>query len=425
MRQDKFFLINKNYLNAGLFVLLYRTLLDFVYYYAISPVYAYAGFVLDINIVKLIESYFLLILVFIFLSKNNEKISSLILQMFFLFMFVPLLTYYSLANASREWTYLVVFFWISVNLLNRVRARFFIKVLKQRKFLFRIIIICIPFSALLLMFFYYGCSFNFNLLKVYEIRAQHRLIAVPFYFGYLIPWTGKVVLPFIILWALYGNPYKKKLLILLLAFSAQVAIFAVTGHKGYLFRIPFLFGLIWLINRKNFLALSSFCLSSIIGLATLIYYFRGSNIFTSLMIRRSLFVHPYLSFCYYDLFKGNPINLSDSIFRYFVAYHYKLNPSRLVGSIYTSNLDASANTGIVADGFMNFAYSGIFIWAILLCFLLKIADSLTISKNKKIAYPLILLSFFTMTGSYLLTTILTHGLFLAFVLVYFLEKEEN
>jgi hypothetical protein len=425
MKQDKFFLINKNYLKAGLLIVLYRILLDFVYYYAISPVYAYAGFTTDVNVVKLIESYFLLVLVFILLSKNNEKVSSLILQMFFLFMFVPLLTYYSLANTSREWVYLVSFFWIFVNILNRVKIQFPVKMLKQRKLFYRTIMICMPFLALLLIFFYYGFSFNFNLLKVYEIRAQHKLITVPFYFGYLIPWAGKIVLPFIILWSLYGNPYKKKLLILLLAVSAQVAIFAVTGHKSYLFRIPFLFGLIWLIYRKNFFVAFSFCLSSIVGLAALMYYFMGSNIFTNLMIRRSIFVQPYLSYCYYDFFKSKSIYLSDSIFRYFIPYPYELSPPFLIGSVYFKKAAGHANTGIVADSFMNFGYSGIFIWALALFLLLKLADTLTISKNKKIAYPIILLSFYTMTGSYLLTTILTHGLFLVFLLVYLLEREKK
>ena len=68
---------------------------------------------------------------------------------------------------------------------------------------------------------------------------------------------------------------------------------------------------------------------------------------------------------------------------------------------------------------------GIILWAIFLIFILKLADIIAFNRNILIAAPLMLISFYNLTNCALLSTILTHGLFLSFIIVYCLPKKVN
>jgi hypothetical protein len=137
-----------------------------------------------------------------------------------------------------------------------------------------------------------------------------------------------------------------------------------------------------------------------------------------------------VSFHYYDFFSQNEhVYLSHSIFKSFIEYPYSVPPAETIGHIHSSSgasgLRTWANTGIVADGYMNFGFAGIILWSVLLAVLLKIADAVTQSRNIKTTWAILLLTFYIMVDGAPLTTLLTHGLFLAIMLCYFIPKEKS
>jgi hypothetical protein len=106
-----------------------------------------------------------------------------------------------------------------------------------------------------------------------------------------------------------------------------------------------------------------------------------------------------------------------------------MSPPHIIGKAYfpesVPGLYAWANTGIVADAYMNFGFLGIFLWSVLLAILLKIADAVTESRNIKIVWPILLMTFYVMVDGAPLTTLLTHGLILALLLCYFTPMLQN
>lgn len=150
----------------------------------------------------------------------------------------------------------------------------------------------------------------------------------------------------------------------------------------------------------------------------------------SLFTRRTFLLPAKISFYYYDYFtKNDLVYLSHSIFKSFINYPYQMYPAYVIGKTYfpesAPKIYGYANTGIVGDGYMNFGYIGVFLWAILLATILKFADAVTESKNIKIVWPILLLTFYIMVDGAPLTTLLTHGLILALLLCYFTPKVKN
>jgi hypothetical protein len=286
----------------------------------------------------------------------------------------------------------------------------------------------IVFSTLsvILLYSHAGFSFNFDLSKVYEIRSDYVAANIMFS-GYMIGWTAKVVLPLMILIALFYKKGKRSYLLLFIALLFQIYIFSISGHKSHLFRIPAIIGLALFVNRKNFLSKLGLVFSALVILGIFSYLLLGDLWLPSLFTRRTFFCPAQLSFYYYDFFSQHrPIYLSTShIFRSFLDYPYHLPPPHLIGEVYYNKPVMHANNGIVSNGFMNFGYPGLFLWAILLATLLKFADAVVEHKNIKIGWPILLMAFYMLVDGAPLTTLLTHGLFLAILLCYFIPKEKR
>jgi hypothetical protein len=195
--------------------------------------------------------------------------------------------------------------------------------------------------------------------------------------------------------------------------------------KTFLFALPFVLILMWVITRKNPLAWMAIGLVGIILLGMASYRLIDDIWISSLFTRRVLLRPAQLSFFYYDFFSKNEfVFLSHSIFRFFWDYPYHLNPPYLIGDIYFNTPKSNAVTGITGDAYMNFGFVGLSLCAILLAVILKIINSFSRNKDIKVTIAAIAMPVITFTNSALLTTLLTHGGLLALILLYLLPKEK-
>lgn len=401
--------------------LIYRSLLDLVFWFYLDPKYAYMGFELNQSIVSYLVSYLGLFSIFYLVPKFKSKPSSIIYQFFFLMVYVPFTSYYGMTSSDILWFVLFTLFWALVGtIIHVIKPPEIKKTIKTSKRLLFYISIIFCFIVFGLILYFGNIHFNLDLLKVYELRALKPMGDVPFG-GYLITWCAKIVLPFLILfsWIYFKGVLRyTSLFFILLLFI----LFTLTGMKVYLFSIPAILSIYVLLKTKNFLFYFQLALISFVFLGLILFLAFEQDLVASLLVRRTLFIPAQLSFYYYDFFNGEPILLSNSIFESLVQYPYELDPSHMIAKEYFNKPEMSANNGIIADGFMHFGVIGILIWSFLFSALLKLFDGISANKNQQFIIPILVIALKSMSDSALLTSMLTHGIIILIILVYLLPS---
>jgi hypothetical protein len=147
---------------------------------------------------------------------------------------------------------------------------------------------------------------------------------------------------------------------------------------------------------------------------------------SSLFTRRTLMIPGLLSFTYYDFFSQNElVYLSTSRLGFFIDYPYELSPPNLIGGVYFGAPTMHANTGITGDAFMNFGFLGLVLWGVILVIILKLVDACGRRVDLRLGVAAIAAPALSLNNSALLTNILTHGLWLALLLLYLLPKKKE
>lgn len=414
-------IVKKSTIWAFFSLLLYKLILDISYYLIISKVWNYAKFELHLDVFKLFESYLLFFIIFTLLPKSSKKLSNLMIWLLILLSYIPMLTIFAFKDESRIFMYAVTAFWIMVFLLSQHIYSIILPSLAQFKIILYFIFLSISGIVFFIIYEDLGFSFNFNLMKVYEIRSRYAEL-VTILGGYLLNWLAYIINP--VFFALFLR--KRKWFPVALILFSQFLLFSITGNKTFLFSLPFVLVLIWIITRKNALSCMAIGISGAILLGMFSYWLIGDVWISSLFTRRTLFIPSQLSFLYYDFFsKNESVLLSHSVFRFFTDYPYHLNPANLISAVYFNRPEGSANSGIVGDAYMNFGFGGLFLWGILLVIILRLIDSCSKRIDFKVGIAAIAMPTITLTNSGLLTNLLTHGLFLALILLYLLPKEKS
>lgn len=400
--------------------LLFKIVLDISYCFIISPNYEYMRLYLNIDIFKIIESYFLLFVIFLLMPKSSKKLSSIIVWLLILLSYIPMLTIYAFMNESRIFTYAVTLFWMLVFLLLQLPSISLPSFKQNKIFLFSMLFLS-GITVFFMIYKYVGISFNFNIFNVYDIRSQFTEKNI-FLSGYLFTWQGYILNPVFFAYFIRRKQWIYATVILVF----QLLLFSVTGMKTFLFIIPFILALMWLITRKNPLVYTAIGLIVLILLGMLSYALIDDIYVSSIFTRRIFFVPAQISFLYYDFFSHHAfVFLSHSIFRYFLDYPYHLYPPNLIGKTYFNSPKMHSNTGIVGDAYSNFGFVGLALWAILLAIVLKLVDSCSKRKDKKVAIAAIAMPVIALLNSALLTNLLTHGFLLAILILYLLPNIEE
>jgi len=236
--------IKENIIWSFLSLLLYKIVLDFSYYFIISKIWAYSRFELNFSGIKLTESFFLLSIIFILMPKTSKKLSNIIVWLLILMSYVPMLTLFAFMDQPRSYMYAVAGFWVLVFLLLKLPG---ISILSLKKSQSKIIYYSLFVGLFIVVFFliykYIGFSINFDLTKVYDIRSNYVESKVPFA-GYIFIWMANILNPiFFVLFLI-----RRKWINLGLIIFLQILIFSVTGLKTFLFAIPFVLALIWIVT---------------------------------------------------------------------------------------------------------------------------------------------------------------------------------
>ena len=400
-------------------------LLWFGYARFIVPIYGYSGFEWAPNKIKLFETLLVIVFFALSLPLNVKRPSDFFVHVHFLLPVVPMLVLYSASDLPRVYMCFVL---LAFAIVCHVRK------FKLPKIKGDMISVPIMMWSLLSIAVIYILSivlqgglqsFNLNLLKVYEFRslAAHNL---PQIYGYFSPMVSKVLLPFVLLLAVY----RRKWLIAGLAMTGSVMMFALTNHKGPLF-YPFSVLGIYFVLRSNRrliqLLLAGYILVILVSLADF-YIGDSNNIVGSLSLRRVCFVPAHLNFVYYDFFSTHQhVMLAQSKLTFgLVEYPYDLDSSHLIGYHYYNNELTGANTGWLGAGYMHFGFAGMIFYALLVGLLLSMVDMLVKNREHSISGAILFVPLFVLfQSSDLPTCMLTHGFLLALFLTWSCRFEET
>lgn len=399
--------------------LIYRFFLDLSYIIYVNPRFEYEGFVNNLNFVKLLESYFLMIITTLAIPIVNKKPSNIVLNILNFIMIIPIFSIFSFKDESRIYTYGVFISFIislvSIRLLPRINVKVKLSINKTIYLFLFFLSLCV--HAILI--YYNGLPnlelFNFN--NVYKVRGT---VNYGFKFMiYLVSWLGIVINPFLII---INFRKKNKFMFFILVFN-QVILYLLTSHKSLLFYLLILPALIYFIKKDKIIGYIPIGMGLVVILSLCIYFFDKKSLVPLLSIYRTLFLPAQISFQYYEFFSENGfVLLSHSIFeRFFSSPIYDIHPIRIIGQIYYRN--NYPNTGYLGDAYMNFGISGMIVFSILLSVILSIIDALSHDDDKVIisgAFMGILSIQLCNTG--LLTTLLTGGL-LAYMLLLLLYND--
>lgn len=406
-------------LNEFFLLLIYKFALEVAYISFVHPLYDYSGFTLDLDHLKLFESYLFLVLLFFLLPHKENRISGVTLQLLFMLMIVPTLSLYALINGPRVYMYFFVVGFCVAVLTVQIFPRLKVKKVKSRNHLFFLflgmvsILVCVVLLKLNGMPSLKALSF----LTVYEIRSE--LNRGPQIMGYLIPWVANVIVCFFIgfTW------YKRKFFALFFPLGLSLFLFLITGHKVFFFCPILLLFLLYFISRKRLLQLSLMSLVGIILFSLILHKLNVTDLPASLFIRRALFVPARVSFSYYDFFSNNQLTyLSQSKMSFGLIENPYASPNmsiaNMMGSIYAGNPMTSMNTGIMGDAYMNFGLAGVLIFSFLLGLFLNLADSISRKCNIYVAIGAIIIPLLKLLNGAFFTVMLTGGLLFALFVIW-------
>jgi hypothetical protein len=413
--------ITKTALSELALLLAFKAALEVTYVLFVYPIYDYMGFTLQLNTMKLLESYLLLLFLFLFLPPGEHRPSAVGIKLLFVMMVVPTLSTYALKDESRFFLYLFLCgFWLTT-LMVQIMPRLRIKRIRHS-----VATLVLGLGALSVVVYVALAMLKgipairlIDLTDVYGIRAEY-IQGLPRVMGYLVPWQANVVNCFLIGYTWYKRQY----LGFAVALGLQGMLVLISGFKSFLFAPVLVVFLVHAAQKRQVLRLSSMVFTGGIIFSFVFYTLGGSILLPSLFIRRLFFVPAQNYFYYYDFFSKNELlYLSHSILKPFLENPYDMRITNMMGAVYYNDPAMSVNVGYLADAYMNFGWVGVLYSSILLGFFFVLLDSVT-RTDVALAVAVIAVPLVSLVNSALFTTLLTHGLFVGVVLLWLLGDKQ-
>lgn len=408
------FKIKKKYIYTVLSIIVFKVILELGYNLFVHRLYNYAGFTLEISLIKMVESYLIVIFLSYLLAKLDDynKPSKVVFFIIYINLYIPISSLYWLQDNSRVY-YLVIslsLFILYIILTNVKNVK--VSTLKEGSHI-------VIFVLLGITIFVYGYliltggleRFNLNLLTIYQTRETYSESTIPL-MGYLLSWQANIINLFFLIYSLIK---KNKILISVVLFS-QILLFAMTNFRSFLLA-PLVVLALYFIMKKGFKNILLLLISSSISLVLIIllslYLMFGNVTLLSIFLRRLFFVPANLHYLYYEFFEGiDKYRLSHSILSFVFENPYHITPIEKIASEVLKS-DTAANVGIFGDAYLNFGLIGILIFIIIFGSILVLFDSVAIKSPLILSMAIIIIPSMSLVNSALFTSLATHGILFA------------
>jgi hypothetical protein len=398
----------------------------------ISPLFDYNGALYrPATDGSLMLAFFVSILPAFWLPMVVSRPSQVAIWVLYVLAYVPsiLIPYYVLGTGFEgvlPLTFAVALSFALLTLMTRVQiGATYVPARSMRSFETLVLGLAIVLAAYTILAF--GLRLDLPALTdVYDVRAVFdQAVAdtnVPFA-AYAVDWSLYVANPLLVLLGLRS----KRFGLVALGLAIELLVYGTTGYKSALLSVMLLVPLLVLLSRRlrPAFGLSLPTASVVLVLGSVIWdQVNDSTIATLLFIHRVIALPGQLVADYYEFFSQHQtFGLSHSILSFLGPAPYVLQPPKLIAAVYFNNPNENANANLWADAFANFGIGGIIVFTIVLGLVLLLLDSAASGRDLRVTGALAGLMAIVLSNSALLTTVLSHGLALAILLIFLMPQD--
>ncbi len=414
-------------------IITFRLLMDYMYRSVMATSFGYMGFDYHSNVGMAVLSWLVLLigarLLYRAYRNKESYVSFEVVFLLFVMSFVPFTS--MLGSDALETPFIIcnTLFWLffltfTVSFRKKKRNRESIKANRFGLDDMHLKVLAVIFALIVLYVSgrYTRFRFNLNILKVYEYRAEAKSNQLPTWLSYAFSWTRTVNT---ILIAYFIR--RKMKLWTVGACLVQLLSFGYDGSKSTLFLLVLAVG-VNLLPRFDMGKMNTWALRGITALIALLaihYYLTGNIVAISVFIRRVFYLPVRIAKDYLDFFtKHQPDYFRQSFLRHFgIKSPYPTSIPYLIGDVYFNQPDMSANNGLISDAITNLGYVGIFVFPLLYSFMFRILDKSSEGLDPRMFITVGIYLSLVMTNSFFFSILLTHGLIVTIVVMFFMKRD--
>ena len=414
-------------------VVLFRILIDIVYFRSISPRFSYDGLVDCRTTISTATSWIVLAVSYLFMQKilANETVrsSNILITILYFVSFIPFTTCISAGFISTGFLIYNTVYWCMLlffqNISEMTPIKAFAEIRTGDVTLGEKWIALIGILSLMVIVYiswrYTGFRLTVNLLSVYDLRAEARGYAFPRLLTYMFSWV-LAINPVLLGLSLV----RRKWGLATLFFAAQMLCFGVNGLKTTFF-MPFvvIFAVLAsagdLYPKTKKLLISGLCATMLLAIAEMAVI--NTTHLTDIIVRRMFFVPNNLGNCYYDYFSVNQPDYFRSSFLRHLGFSspYTVDGSKgftyNIGALYFGKPQMNCNNGLSSDAMANLGLFGCLIMPLLLACVLRMLDRSTVNVDQCILITPVLFIAYNLISTTLTTVLLTHGMIILIIIM--------
>jgi oligosaccharide repeat unit polymerase len=404
-----------NIIKLFMYVLIYKTVIELIYIFRISPLYDYTGLTLETNIIGFfISTLYLLILIFL-LPTDKSRPSTYLYLIFIIFLVVPLLSYYWLNDQSLSYISFVVLACLVISLfLKSIKPINFFEEIKPAKLILSILFILYILITVYLIVKRGGIDLRaFDFHSIYDLRSEVQFSGLS---GYLLNWSAKVLCPFFFAYFLFRKNKRKMILVLIL----QLSLYLSFGFKAYLFSVGMLIMVAIVVKKNKFERDFTWGFTGIIIASYILDILNITGSLRNSIPFRMVYVPAQIQYQYYEFFKyRDKMFFADGIIGKILSVESPFNKPVpfVISSYFHDGAVSNSNTGIFSDAYANGGFFNMIFFAILLAIILYLIDSLTRRIPQYIVVAAFSYMMFVLNDNSLLTAFLTGGIGLMLILL--------
>ena len=407
----------KEDLRYCIFMLLYKVMIDAIYV-SFSYTFGYYQHTVDFNLFNLIMSYFMLLVILAIIPKSLAKFSYIANNIILILTIIPMLNRYAFHNESSFYMLITLIAFIAQTLIISKLPNFKVPSIKgfyQVTMIVCVVLIVYTFSMLFIKNGFPSAT-ALNYFDVYEVRESYQGFPMS---NYIIQAMGNAILPCLIAISFVKRKYFKGMVAVML----QLLLFLYTGHKYFALMLPLLVVIILGIKSKYFYEIITGGIAAALPVSIAL---KPISLVPISVLFRMLFIPTQIKFFFYDFISTNPYLLfSEGMIGnlFGLTSPYDTSFVHIISDVYYNDPSSAANTGYLADGYVQMGIAGILIVALVFAIIVKFVDSVSNHVNCYIVCALLLPAFFSLNDIALLTSLLTGGVFATIIIVYAFNSE--
>lgn len=391
------------------------------YAHFIYPQNAYLGFRFAPDSMRFAEALLLSVAVACLLPLRTERPAAFMAHFLAVFAVLPNLAYYGMSPQARLPIYVIVGTAVVCILVARCKWAVRVPRLSAGPALALAVAVGGVLAVLALAYARQGPPrVSFDLYAVYDLRAERT---DPGGIGYATFWAASVLAPVMLALSLY----RRSLLGIGIALAVQVLLFLYSGNKAALFQPVLVLAIFGLFRFRRPGVLLAGGVMVFIGLLFAISAWDPTvaEVAADFTVRRVLFVPAFLNFGYFEFFSTHEkVHLTSSILAGIAHYPYGDHSTGQVVGQYMGLGAGNATNGFLATGYMHFGILGALAFGGIVGLLLKLLDSFAGRLQTGLIVAISIPSYRALlTEADVSTAVVTHGVALALLLLWMLQRD--